>query len=67
MSKIVYTVKEVAEMLAIGMPAAYQLARSEGFPHIKVGKRVVIPIEAFHAWVQAQSQNNSIERGVRVG
>lgn len=57
MEKIVYTVKEVANLLDIGTAAAYQLTHSEGFPHIKVGKRIVVPIEAFHVWVKERTKN----------
>lgn len=59
MEKIVYTVKEISNLLGIGLPAAYQLVRSDGFPCIKVGKRLVVPIEAFHAWVKEQTNASS--------
>lgn len=55
MSKIVYSVQEVADLLGIGLSAAYNLAKSEGFPCIKIGKRKVVPIEAFHQWVKEQT------------
>ncbi len=59
MEKIVYTVKEISNLLGIGLPAAYQLVRSDGFPCIKVGKRLVVPIVAFHTWVKEQTNTTS--------
>lgn len=55
MSKIVYSVQEVADLLGIGLSAAYTLTKSEGFPCIKIGKRRVVSIEAFHQWVEKQT------------
>jgi predicted DNA-binding transcriptional regulator AlpA len=35
MEKAVYNVKEVAALLGINLPKAYELARQEGFPAIR--------------------------------
>lgn len=50
--KAVYNVYEVAALLGINLPKAYELARQEGFPAIRIGRRIVVPKEAFHRWLE---------------
>lgn len=51
MEKLTVTVPEMAEMLNICLPKAYQLTRIEGFPVLRIGRKVVIPLEALKEWV----------------
>jgi len=47
-----YTVPEIAKILGISRPAAYDLCASAGFPCIRIGqRRLVIPCEAFDKWM----------------
>lgn len=55
MEKLTYSVQEVSQLLGIGTTAAYQLVRSEGFPRIQVGRRIVVPKKAFEQWVDSIS------------
>ena len=48
------TVPEVGEALGISRAAAYQLVRSKGFPHIKIGTRILVPKDRFLAWIDEQ-------------
>jgi excisionase family DNA binding protein len=52
MDKAVYNVYEVEALLGINLPKAYELARQEGFPAIRIGRRIVVPKEAFHRWLE---------------
>ena len=45
------TVMEVAEALRISRAGAYDLVRTEGFPALKIGSRIVIPKEKFIQWM----------------
>lgn len=45
------TVVEVAEALRISRAGAYDLVRTEGFPALKIGSRIVIPKEKFIEWM----------------
>ncbi len=50
------TVPEVGEVLGISRAGAYELIRSKGFPHMKIGTRILIPKDKFFAWINAQTE-----------
>lgn len=50
--------EQVGCYLNISRAGAYALCHSDGFPSIHIGKRIVIPREAFLRWVEDQSQMN---------
>ena len=50
--KAVYNVYEVAALLGINLPKAYELARQPGFPSCRIGRRIVIPKAAFERWLE---------------
>lgn len=45
------TVQELSEELGICKDRAYQLANSDGFPAVRIGRRLVIPVSAFEKWL----------------
>lgn len=46
--------EEVAQVLGISRAGAYMLMRSEGFPTIRIGKRMVVPKDKLLAWMEEQ-------------
>lgn len=56
MDKVVLTVDEVAEVLGIARPNAYALAKSQGFPTVRIGRRMIIPVNEFYRWLSEQSR-----------
>lgn len=52
MDPAVYNVPEVAALLDINLPRAYELVKKPGFPAMTIGKRVVIPKAAFEQWLK---------------
>lgn len=52
MEKIVFNMREIAEMLGINVPKAYELARRKDFPAIRLGRRIIVPKEAFFRWLE---------------
>ena len=38
-----YTVKEAAKILGVGIVSAYEAIKNDEIPHIKVGRRIIIP------------------------
>lgn len=50
------TAPEVGEVLGISRAAAYELVRSQGFPRLKIGTRILVPKDKFLAWIDAQTE-----------
>lgn len=50
------TVPEVGEVLGISRAAAYELVRSKGFPHMRIGTRILVPKDKFLAWIDAHTE-----------
>lgn len=50
------TVPEVGEVLGISRAGAYELVRSAGFPHIKIGSRILVPRDKFIAWIDENTE-----------
>ena len=44
----------VAKLLGISPSSSYELMHEKGFPVLRVGKRLVVPKERFHQWVEEQ-------------
>jgi excisionase family DNA binding protein len=55
MDKIVYTVKEVSELLGIGINQAYELVKTDGFPKFKIGNKYMVPKDQFEEWMRKQT------------
>ena len=52
---LMLSVPEVAAVLGISRAGAYELARSDGFPAMKIGSRIVVPKEKFIGWIDTQT------------
>ena len=52
---LMLSVTEVAAVLGISRAGAYELARSSGFPALKIGSRIVVPKDKLLAWIDANS------------
>ncbi|MFR4086396.1 MAG: helix-turn-helix domain-containing protein [Dysosmobacter sp.] len=51
---LMLSVPEMAAALGISRAGAYELARSEGFPALRIGTRIVIPKDKLQEWVDKQ-------------
>ena len=58
MDKATMSVQELSAQLGISLPKAYALAKSEGFPSIRIGTRILIPIDAFREWLVITSNKH---------
>ena len=53
--KSVLSVQELAQQMGISLPKAYELVKEPGFPTIRIGTRILIPMEGFHDWLRQKS------------
>lgn len=51
MEKTTMSVQELFAQMGISLPKAYELVKEPDFPTIKVGARILIPIEAYKEWL----------------
>ncbi|OPZ43238.1 MAG: Helix-turn-helix domain protein [Bacteroidetes bacterium ADurb.BinA104] len=49
------SVQELSAQMGISLPKAYELVKKPGFPVIRVGTRILIPVEAFKEWLVINS------------
>jgi excisionase family DNA binding protein len=55
MEKETMSVQELSSQMGISLPKAYELVKSPGFPSIRIGTRILIPVDAFREWLVIQS------------
>lgn len=48
----------IAATLGISKSKAYELMRSNGFPTLIIGKRMIVPRDRFLSWLDAQFTEN---------
>ena len=56
MEKTTMSVQELSSQMGISLPKAYELVKTPGFPTIRIGTRILIPIEAFREWLNITSK-----------
>ena len=49
---LMLSVPAMAAALGISRAGAYELARSEGFPALRIGTRIVIPKDELREWIR---------------
>ncbi len=51
-TKLTLSVRELAERLGVSTPVAYNMVHMKGFPVIRVGKRLLIPVAGLERWLE---------------
>ena len=49
---LMLSVQDVSAVLGISRAGAYELVKSEGFPAMNIGSRIIVPKEEFILWVK---------------
>jgi len=52
---LVLTVREVSAVMGISRVGAYDLVHSDGFPIIRIGRRIAVPKAEFIKWMENKS------------
>ena len=58
MERTTMSVQELSAQMGISLPKAYELVKTPGFPTLHIGTRILIPIDAYKAWLMKQSCGN---------
>ena len=58
MEKVTMSVQELSAQMGISLPKAYELVKTPGFPTIRVGTRILIPVEAYREWLFKSAVND---------
>lgn len=58
---LVYTIDEFADLFKISKSMAYQIARADGFPKIRMGKRILIPKNELEQWMKEKCNGDSFK------
>ena len=54
-NKLTYTVPEMSQALGLGRNTAYDLVNRADFPAIRVGGKILVPIEALNKWLNREA------------
>ena len=58
-TKLTLNVGEMAKILGISRPVAYELTKRDGFPAVRISeRRIVIPVAALERWLEKQTGTN---------
>jgi excisionase family DNA binding protein len=55
MEKTTMSVQELSAQMGISLPKAYELVKSPEFPTIRIGTRILIPVDAYKEWLLKNS------------
>ncbi|MEV5027407.1 helix-turn-helix domain-containing protein [Paenibacillus sp. LPE1-1-1.1] len=53
--RVVYTVKELSQLLGISKDSIYAMVREHQIPHIKLRKRILFHSETIDKWLRESS------------
>ena len=51
MEKTTISVQELSAQMGISLPKAYALVKTPGFPTLRIGTRILIPVDAYKEWL----------------
>ena len=55
MERTTMSVQELSAQMGISLPKAYELVKTSGFPTLRIGTRILIPIDAYKNWLMRQA------------
>lgn len=56
MEKLTMNVADLQQALGIGRAQAYELVNRADFPTIRLGRKIIIPKDAFMRWLERQTE-----------
>ena len=62
MERSTMSVQELSTRMGISLPKAYELVKQPGFPVLRIGTRILIPVDSFNAWLNRKAEGGEYER-----
>lgn len=62
---LMLSVPDLVDVLGISRAGAYELVKSEGFPSLHIGNRVLVPKEYLIAWIKANTNRAGKDKPAR--
>lgn len=56
---VVYSAREAAAVLGVATRTVYQLANEGVLPHVRLGRRTLIPVDALNEWLAQQTKGGT--------
>jgi len=57
--KIIYSIKEISELLGISEATIRKLVKNEDFPSVKIGGRIFAEKDQFLEWIKNQNKKGA--------
>ena len=56
MERSTMSVQELSSRVGIRRPRAYERVKQPGFPGLRIGTRILIPVDSFNAWLNRKAE-----------
>ena len=56
--KLAYNAKEAAAALGISLPKFYELSNRTDFPCVRIGRRVIVPVDSLREWLAKEAAHD---------
>ena len=53
---LLLNVKQLADLLGVSDSSVYELIQKDGFPSLRIGKRIVVPKEELRKWISTHTK-----------
>lgn len=58
---VCYTMKDLERLFPLGRNSLHRMVKQDGFPSIRIGRRILVPVEGLNQWLRDQSQLEMFE------
>ena len=66
MERSTMSVQELSSQMGISLPKAYELVKQPGFPVLRIGTRILIPVDSFNAWLNRKAEGGEKDGNKRI-
>ena len=56
-TRLLLSIRDAAEVLGVSTRTVWTLAHHRGLPHVRVGRRILFPVEGLRHWVASHTRS----------